>query len=152
VAERLEAPPRPTAVHRALDLIAERWTSLILREAYFGVRRFDEFQRGLGISRAILTDRLRRLVDAGIFERRPYRARPRRFEYRLTEAGLDLYPIFIAIKDWGERWVPEAGEARVRLRHRLCDHDTTARVVCAHCGEPLRAREVTYTVSRGRGR
>lgn len=140
------ATRRPDPVHSAQVLIAERWTSLILREAFFGVRRFDDFQRNLKISRAILSERLRGLVDAELFERRQYQEHPPRFEYMLTERGLDLWPVFLALQEWGERWLP-GGTARAVLRHETCGREVRAAVVCSECGEPLRADEIVCTVT-----
>lgn len=116
---------------------------MILREAFFGVRRFDEFQRNLAMSRSVLARRLKSLVDRGIMERRQYQDRPDRFEYRLTESGLELYPVFLAMKEWGDRWLGDDGQALV-LRHELCGHVTHPRMTCDQCGEPVRARDVRY--------
>ena len=98
------------SIARALEVLGDRWTILVMREAFMRVRRFDDFQRNLGVARNVLTDRLGRLVDEGILERVPYQERPARFEYRLTEKGLDLWPIMMALLQWGDRHYPaEAG-------------------------------------------
>src|ERR1700736_954405 len=88
------------SIARALELVGERWTILILRDAFLGTRRFDEFQRSLGIARNVLQSRLERLVEAGILRRDPYQERPRRFEYRLTAKGVDLWPVIVAMLKW----------------------------------------------------
>lgn len=138
---------RTTSVQRAGAILQEAGTSLILREAFFGVRRFDDFQRNLAMSRSVLARRLKSLVDRGIMERRQYQDRPERFEYRLTESGLELYPVFLAMKEWGDRWLGGDGEGLV-LRHELCGEETHPRMTCDRCGEVLRARDVHYHVEQ----
>src|SRR3712207_8670659 len=91
------------SVARALEIIGERWTILIVRDAFMGVRRFDDFQRSLGVARNVLNARLHRLVEAGVLERRRYQERPPRYEYRLTEMGRDLWPAVVALMQWGDR-------------------------------------------------
>jgi DNA-binding HxlR family transcriptional regulator len=129
------------SVARALEVVGERWTLLILRDAFHGVRRFEDFQRRLGMARNILTDRLQRLCALGIFERRPYQERPERHEYRLTEAGHDLWPVIVALRGWGDRHMAPAGPP-VRLEHRDCGGAVVQHVSCERCGAGLRARDV----------
>src|SRR3954470_9045942 len=98
------------SIARALEVLGDRWTLLVIRDAFMGVRRFDDFQRDLGVARNVLTDRLTRLVEDGILEKRRYQERPERFEYRLTEKGLDLWPVLVSLMKWGDRHAPaEAG-------------------------------------------
>lgn len=130
-------------MQRASAILQEAGASLILREAFFGVRRFQELQANLGISRSVLARRLESLVAHGILARRRYQTRPERFEYVLTDAGRDLYPVFLAMKAWGDRWLGGDGE-RIVLTHRACGHDTEPRMTCSHCGEEVAAREMTY--------
>lgn len=132
----------PCSLARAVDLLGDWWTPLVLREAYWGVRRFEDFQRDLGIGRNILTQRLGRLVDEGMLERRPYQERPVRHEYVLTDKGRDFFPVILAMMRWGDRWLAGDEGPPVVLRHTGCGHDTTAEVVCSHCGEPLSLPEV----------
>jgi DNA-binding HxlR family transcriptional regulator len=132
----------PCSVARTVDLIGDWWTPLVLREAFWGVRRFDVFQRNLGIGRNILTQRLTRLVDEGMLERRPYQDHPPRHEYVLTEKGRDFFPVIAALMRWGDRWLAGDDGPPVVLRHTACDHDTEGEVVCSHCREPLALREV----------
>jgi DNA-binding HxlR family transcriptional regulator len=136
---------RTTSVQRAGAILQEAGTSLILREAFFGVRRFDDFQRTLGISRSVLARRLKALVDRGILERRRYQERPDRFEYRLSDSGLELYPVFLAMKAWGDRWLGDDGQSIV-LHHRSCGQVTHPAMTCDRCGEPVHARDVTYEI------
>jgi DNA-binding HxlR family transcriptional regulator len=129
------------SVARTLEVVGEWWTMLVIREAFSGVRRFDDFQGRLGIARNVLAARLQGLVDHGVLERRQYQDRPPRCEYRLTEKGRDLYPVLIAMLTWGDKWT--AGEAGppLKLTHE-CGHDPEAILVCSHCGEKLDARQV----------
>ena len=92
------------SIARALEVLGDRWTILVMREAFMRVRRFDDFQRDLGVARNVLSDRLHRLTEEGLLERHRYQERPERFEYRLTEKGLDLWPVMIALMQWGDRY------------------------------------------------
>ncbi len=131
------------SIARTLEVVGEWWTMLILREAFNGVRRFDGFQRCLGIARNVLAARLQRLVDSGILERRRYQERPERFEYRLTDKGRDLYPVLMSLLHWGDKWaVSEAGPP-VLLTHTSCGHAPGPVLACEHCGDKLDARDVT---------
>jgi DNA-binding HxlR family transcriptional regulator len=132
----------PCSIARSVDLLGDWWTPLVLRECYLGVRRFEDFQRNLGIGRNILTQRLGRLVEEGMLARRPYQERPARHEYVLTDKGRDFYPVLAAMQAWGDRWLAGAEGPPVVLHHRGCDHDMEAEVVCSHCGEPIGVRDV----------
>src|SRR3954466_13822696 len=95
------------SIARTLEVIGDRWTLLILRDAFRGVRRFDDLQRDLGIARNILTDRLQKLVDHGVLMRRLYQERPPRYEYRLTRMGYDLSPALVALMRWGDQYLAD---------------------------------------------
>ena len=99
----------PCPIARALDIVGERWTLLILRDVSRGIRRFDALQENLGIARNILTDRLAWLVEQGILEKRAYEERPPRYEYRLTQKGRDFFPVLVTLMAWGQRWSPPEG-------------------------------------------
>jgi DNA-binding HxlR family transcriptional regulator len=129
------------SIARSLEVIGEWWTPLVLREVFFGRRRFEEILQVLGISRNILTDRLATLVEHEVLERVPYQEAPVRHEYRLTEKGLDLFPVLVALQNWGDRWESPAGPPVV-LVHRDCDHELGATLTCATCGGEIRARDV----------
>ena len=132
----------PCSVARTLAVIGDRWTLMILRDCFLGVRRFEAFQARLGISRSIVTERLNLLVAEGVLERRPYQDRPVRHEYRLTPKGLDLHPVIMAIVEWGDRhYADEAGPPILR-RHKACGCDFHPVQVCSECGEPVNARDV----------
>jgi DNA-binding HxlR family transcriptional regulator len=138
-------PPRD-AVERAVDVLSDRWTFLILREAFFGVRRYGRMQRDLGIARNVLAERLRKLVADGMLERVRYRTDPDWYEYRLTERALDLYPVIVGLMRWAERHLgPDDAGAAVELVHRSCGHPAEPYLACAHCHEPLTARDITVT-------
>jgi DNA-binding HxlR family transcriptional regulator len=142
------APPPPTratpgddheltcSIAKTLQLIGDRWTLLILRDAFRGVRRFDGFAEDLGIARNLLADRLARLVEHGIFDKVPYNDRPPRYEYRLTERGLDLSPALVAFMRWGDKHLVE-DEPPVVLVHRRCGHPLDQVFVCWECDETI---------------
>jgi len=139
------------SVARTLAVIGDRWTLLLLRECFMGVRRFEQLQARLDISRTIVRDRLKHLVDHGILERRQYETRPPRYEYKLTEAGLALHPIMISIVQWGDAYrADESGPPLVRT-HRLCGQRLDAQLVCRDCGEPVHPRDVTLHCGPGGG-
>ncbi len=139
----------PCSVARTVDILGDWWTPLVLREAFYGVCRFDEFQRSLDISRNVLTQRLGRLVDEGLLEKEQYSDHPVRFEYQPTEMGRDLWPVLAAMAAWGDRWLDRGKGAPVALHHASCDHATTAIVVCSHCREPLELVQVTSSLGPG---
>lgn len=131
------------SVRRTLDIVGERWTLLVLREAFNGVRRFDQIRDHTGISDAVLSDRLRTLVDADILAAVPYKEAGRRTrnEYRLTARGLDLYPILVALLQWGDRYVADASGPALVLSHRGCGEELHAAVICTAGHELASAHE-----------
>lgn len=130
------------SVARSVAVIGDRWTLMLLRDCFLGVRRFEDFERRLGISRSLVAERLRRLVQEGVLRRERYQERPVRHEYRLTEKGLALHPVMMAIVHWGD--VHYAGEAGPPLlhRHRACGCDFEPVTTCSECGGAVTAREV----------
>jgi DNA-binding HxlR family transcriptional regulator len=130
-------------IARTLSVIGDRWTLLVLRDAFLGVRRFDDFQASLGITRHRLADRLARLVKHGVLRRERYQTRPVRFEYRLTEKGLDLYAVVVSIAGWGDRHMAGRKGPPVERVHRACGHAATLQLTCEHCGAPVTARDMT---------
>jgi DNA-binding HxlR family transcriptional regulator len=138
------------SVAQCLEIVGEWWSLLIVRDAFFGVRRFDDFQARLGISRNILNNRLTKLVDNGVLERVPYQDNPPRSNYRLTEKGRDLWLVLTAMRQWGDRWVAPDGPP-LKMRHAACGRIVKAVAVCSHCGEPLDRRAVTYEPGPGAG-
>jgi DNA-binding HxlR family transcriptional regulator len=130
------------SIARTVSILGERWTLVILRQAFLGARRFEDYQRGLGVARNMLADRLRTLVDEGILERRPYSEHPPRHEYRLTVKGRDLYPILVTLMQWGDRYGGHEEGAPMVLVHEPCGHDAAPVLTCSACGEPLDPRDV----------
>jgi DNA-binding HxlR family transcriptional regulator len=129
------------SVARTMEQIGERWTILILRDAFYGVRRFDDFQASLGVARNILTTRLNHLVDGGIMRKEQYQDNPPRHEYRLTEKGRDLIPVITTMLAWGNRW--ESERDPIDLIHTDCGHSIHAVAVCSECAEPISAHNLT---------
>jgi|SRR5581483_1022215 len=124
------------SIARALEVVGERWTILILREAFLGTYRFDDIQRNLGVARNVLQARLERLVDAGILKKVPYQERPLRHEYRLTAKGVDLWPVVVALLQWGDRYEAPNGPP-VLLVHKGCGGEIDDRRRCRECGAEL---------------
>lgn len=133
---RIDLSDFACSVARTLDVVGDKWTLLILRDAFYGVRRFEDFTRDLGIARNVLTDRLGRLVEAGVMERRQYEEHPPRSEYRLTRKGRELLPVVLTMMHWGDTWQAD-DEGPVDLVHEGCGEPTHAEIVCAGCREPL---------------
>src|SRR5262245_37745826 len=124
-------------VAQCLEAVGQWWSLLIVRDAFLGVRRFDDFQARLKISRNILNQRLCDLVDSGILERVPYQQHPPRSEYRLTEKGSDLWHVLSAMRQWGDRWAAAPDGPALVTRHNTCGHEATVAPVCSHCGGAL---------------
>jgi DNA-binding HxlR family transcriptional regulator len=130
------------SVARTISVIGDRWTLLILRDAFLRVRRFEEFERRLAITRHILADRLKKLVAAGVLARIAYQQRPKRYEYRLTDKGLDLHAILLALVHWGDvHMVGERGRPKL-YQHRDCGSLFDPVVSCSACGGTITARNV----------
>ena len=140
-------PPRD-AVELAVDVfLSDRWTFLILREAFFGVRRYGQMQRNLGIARNVLADRLRQLVANGMFERVRYRTDPDWYEYRLTERALDVYPVIVGLMRWAERHLATQADAdALELIHRSCGKPAEPYLACSHCHQPVTGRDIDASV------
>ena len=129
------------SVAQCLEVIGEWWSMLIVRDAFLGVRRFDDFQSRLGISRNILATRLTSLVEAGVLQKVPYQERPLRHEYRLTEQGRDLWPVLTAMREWGDRWAAPDG-APLEVVHDACGEIMMIDRRCQTCGEHVDHRTV----------
>lgn len=141
--QRTSFSDQACSVARALDIIGEWWTLMILRDIFYGVTRFEALFQQLGISRKVLTQRLTRLTDEGILRKSQYQAHPPRYEYRLTRKGQDLLPVLLAIMRWGDRWLTEDGKSvPVQFIHQDCGEVTKPVVVCSKCKEPLSLRNV----------
>ncbi len=136
------AQPRACSIARTLDIVGEKLALLAVREVFLGNRTFDEMVRRTGAPRDTLAARLRTLTGTGILERRQYCEHPARFEYHLTGAGRDLYPIIVTLMRWGDEHLAGDDGPPLVLRHS-CGHQMVAQVVCEACGEPLEARDTT---------
>jgi DNA-binding HxlR family transcriptional regulator len=142
----ISAEPRTCSVARTLEIVGEKWALLAVREVFLGNRRFDEMVRKTGAPRDTMNARLKTLVAAGVLERRPISEHPPRFEYRLTQAGLDLYPVIVSLMQWGDRYLTDGAPPMV-LTHN-CGHALGAVTACSSCGEPVLARDVRPTPRR----
>lgn len=129
---RLRYSDENCSIKGALEIVGEKWSLLVLREAFFGIRRFDDFHRALGCARNLLSDRLAKLVDHGVLDRAAYQdpGQRRRHEYRLTEKGRDLLPAIIALMQWGDRWTADPDGPSVEVRHRDCGAAVHAVLAC----------------------
>jgi DNA-binding HxlR family transcriptional regulator len=132
---------RICSIARTLSVMGDHWTSLLIREAFFGTRRFDDFQRNLAIAPNILSGRLRRLVEQGILVTAPYGDWPVRHEYRLTERGLDLYHLPLAMLTWGQRWL-DANDSDIDLTHTTCGHELKSILSCDRCAAPIARKDI----------
>jgi DNA-binding HxlR family transcriptional regulator len=133
----------------ALGLIGEGWTILILREAFFGSRRFEDFQKHLGIARNILTTRLQKLVDGGVLERAPIKEGAKRHEYKLTAMGRDLYPVLIALTQWGDRWLRADSGAPVKFVERSTGEEVADVAIHSKDGREIKARDLALIPGPG---
>ncbi|MGO9198423.1 MAG: winged helix-turn-helix transcriptional regulator [Acidimicrobiales bacterium] len=147
--ERKSFATMDCSVAQCLEVVGEWWSMLVVRDAFLGVSRFDDFQRRLGISRNILQQRLARLVDTGVFERVRYSERPVRYDYRLTDKGRDLWPVLTTMRQWGDRYAAPSGPP-VELRHKGCGEVAEAVLVCGSCGEKVTARDFVAEPGVGR--
>ena len=136
------------SIARALEIVGERWTLLILRDTVYGPRRFDDLQERLGVARNVLTDRLQRMCDEGVLERRLYQERPARYEYVATQKGRELFPVLCAFIDWGDKYYAPEGPPRL-LQHRACGGAVHAQLRCDRCGEELHQPDITVQPGPG---
>ena len=127
---------------RSLEVFGDWWSPLIVRDVFLGVSRFDDIAVDLGISRNLLTRRLRHLAEGGILQRVAYQSRPARFEYRLTKAGEELVPIIVALTSWGDRWVQPREGQPMRFVHKTCGNPLEPEITCATCGGKVEAGDV----------
>ena len=143
VQERLRYTDENCTIKAALEIVGEKWSLLVLREAFFGIRRFDDFHRALGCARNLLSERLATLVEHGVLERVEYQepGQRRRHEYHLTEQGLDLQPALVALRQWGDRWAAGPDGSPVEILHRDCGGNVRAVLACEHGHGELTPRD-----------
>lgn len=137
-----EVGDQPCSIARSLAIVGDKWTLLVLRSAFLGIRRFDDIQAMLGVTRHVLADRLKRLVEADILKKVPYQDRQTRYEYRLTEKGRDLYPVLMALVAWGDKWLDGGFGPPLLYRHHDCGQFFTPTMCCSACGKPIHTRNV----------
>ena len=136
------------SIARALSVVGDRWTLLLLREAFLGTRRFEEFRANTGAARHIVADRLQHLVHHGVLERVQYENRPPRFAYQLTAKGLDLYPVILSLLAWGDEWMlDDDEEPSLTVVHHSCSATVTPELRCARCRERIDAGDTHHVVA-----
>jgi len=135
---RTELASQTCSIARAVNLVGDEWSILIIREMFLGTRRFDDFLRQTGMSSHLLSKRLKKLEGAGILRREQYSDRPPRYEYRLTAMGRDLWPIVVSFKQRGDRWL-DGTETHVRIVHKSCGRHSQPQMTCSICGKPMTA-------------
>lgn len=131
--ENEHTPLAACPISRLMDITGDRWSFLILRDLFSGIRRFDALRKNLGISKKVLSQRLTTLVNAELLIRVPYQERPLRYEYRLTARGRDIFPVLIMMMRWSNRWLFNDGEATIELSHLECGEHLDAKITCGHC-------------------
>lgn len=142
---------RNCSVGRTIDVIGDGWSFMIIRECFFGARRFEEFRDVLGLPRTTLTERLRKLTRLGVLRQVVYCERPLRHEYRLTVAGLDLYPVMLAMMSFGDKWLSGGKPRPLHLLHTRCGKACKAIVACSECKTEIHGRRVMYRDGPGAG-
>ena len=130
------------SVARAMSVIGDRWTILLLREAFIGTKRFDEFQLYLAAPPHIVSTRLKKLVEHGLLEKRKYKDRPTRYEYRLSESGRELYPTIVMLGQWGYKWLGDGNGPAINRIHKSCGHRLMMTPTCGACGEVVSLHDV----------
>ena len=146
---RNDYPDQICSIARSLEVVGERWSLLIVRDVMNGRRRFDELQKGLGVARNVLAARLQRLAEEDILERRAYQRGPERYEYFLTEKGLDLWPALVALLAWGDRHSPAPDGPPMLIVHKQCGGKVNDRGTCTSCGQELHARDARAVAGPG---
>jgi DNA-binding HxlR family transcriptional regulator len=131
------------SVARAVEVVGDTWNLMIVRELFLGSRRFDDIASQIGISPHLLSVRLQSLTRLEVLQREAYQDKPVRYQYRLTESGRDLWPVIIALKAWGDKWVDWPDGPPLTLQHKNCGHQTTPTLVCPECGDPMDALSTT---------
>lgn len=139
------------SIARTWDVIGEPWSPLIVRNIFIGIGRFDQLQESLGISRKVLAERLRWLTETGVLERREYSSKPPRYEYALTEKGLELFEVLMVMVRWGDRWLAGGEGPPVLYRHHACGKISHVELRCSECGEPMTATDIDVLPGPGSG-
>lgn len=146
----LNVPSSRSLYKNLINLVGDRWTANLIALSFHGLTKFDEFHRELPVATNILTDRLKFLVEECVFEQEPYQERPVRWEYKLTAKGESLFPWFLALLQWGDKWCNAAGNGKpMILTHTTCGRGLRGQVKCSACGGVLKARQVKFTLGAG---
>ncbi len=140
---------RECSMARAMDVVGDRWSILILREAYYGVTRFDEFEYYVGVAPNILSSRLKKFVDVGIMTRVPLPEHAGRYKYVLTEKGRDFFPAYLALKKWGDDWLAEPDGPQVVFRDRAAGREIAYPTLLTASGKPLRLEDIEVVAGSG---
>jgi DNA-binding HxlR family transcriptional regulator len=135
------------SIARALSVVGDRWTLLLLREAFLGSKRFEEFHEYTGAARHLVAARLSHLVDHDLLERVQYQDRPARFEYELTDKGRALYPVMVSLLTWGDEWMPDEHGPSLTVVHEPCGATVTPELRCASCGELVVADDTHHVIA-----
>lgn len=144
---RADLSSQTCTLARAIALVGNEWTFVILRELFLGNRRFDDFLRQSGMSSHLLSQRLKKLETGGVIQRKAYSERPPRFEYVLTDMGLELWPVMIAMKQWGDQWLGD-GKPPVAIVHNACGLVTQPHMTCSECSAPMTAHDAEIRLSK----
>lgn len=139
----------PCSIARALSVVGDRWTMLILRDCFLGTKRFDKFQKQIGLSRHRLTERLNKLVENEILKKVAYQNNPLRYEYKLTKKGVSLYPVLMTLAKWGDDWMSKGLGAPIEYKHTKCNHMMHMELSCSECGEVINPKEVSPQIGPG---
>jgi DNA-binding HxlR family transcriptional regulator len=138
------------SIARSFGVMGDPWKALIIRDLNLGLTRFDQIAEDLGVSRKVLTERLNEMILDDLVKREPYQHNPPRYDYRLTDQGRDLLPVILAAMAWGDRWRAEPAGVPAIAIHR--GHECRVDVVCAACGEPVEAADITGAIGPGGSR
>lgn len=134
------------SIARALSVVGDRWTLLVLREAFLGTTRFEDYRTRTGAARHLVAERLAHLVEHGVLERVSYSDRPPRFEYRPTPKGHDLYPVIVGLMAWGDRWMAHEDGASMTVVHEPCGAEVTTELHCGSCEGEIQVADVRPVV------
>ena len=144
-----EVPSKRNVYRNLINIVGDRWTANVIALSFHGLTRYDEFHDELPVATNILADRLKFLVVEGIFEQFCYQDRPKRYEYKLTKKGEALYPFFLTLLQWGDKWCDSTGDGRpMRLTHTSCGRALQGQVKCSECGGVLKAKEVEFSIGK----
>lgn len=144
-----EVSQQTCSISRSLAIFGDTWTLLVIRQIFLRIRRFSDIQASLGITKHRLSDRLNRLIEEDIIYKELYDAKANRYEYRLTERGLDIYPILMSITQWGNKWASDDDGDPVTYVHKSCGHVMNPVMICGHCGDKLDPTQVVVNVGPG---